>query len=171
MSVKVGVRVRPYNQREKDLNCRLCVDMMGPTTRLFDADDPEKFRDFTFDYSFWSHDEFEPDERGYFVYEYVYADPQPTSTLTSSKFLRRWGSRSYPMPGRATTAACSPMGKPELARATQWWGTGPTRASSQFPANRFSEGSATTRTRTRSTKLTCRCWRSTTRRCRTCLCR
>lgn len=39
MSVKVGVRVRPFNQREKDLNCKLCVDMMGPTTRLFDADD------------------------------------------------------------------------------------------------------------------------------------
>lgn len=56
MSVKVGVRVRPFNQREKDLNCKLCVDMIGPTTRLFDADDPEKFRDFTFDYSFWSHD-------------------------------------------------------------------------------------------------------------------
>lgn len=40
MSVKVGVRVRPFNQREKDLNCKLCVDMMGPTTRLFDADEP-----------------------------------------------------------------------------------------------------------------------------------
>lgn len=38
-------------------------------TRLFDADDPEngKHRDYTFDYSFWSHDEFEIDERGYFV--------------------------------------------------------------------------------------------------------
>ena len=65
MSVKVGVRVRPYNQREKDLQCRLCVEMMGPTTRLFDADDPEKHRDFTFDYSFWSHDGFEELENGY----------------------------------------------------------------------------------------------------------
>lgn len=60
MSVKVGVRVRPFNQREMDLNCRLCVEMMGPTTRLFEADDPEKHRDFTFDYSFWSHDRFTP---------------------------------------------------------------------------------------------------------------
>ncbi len=56
MSVKVGVRVRPFNQRESDLNCKLCVDMMGSTTRLFDAEDTEKHRDFTFDYSFWSHD-------------------------------------------------------------------------------------------------------------------
>lgn len=44
--------------------------MIGNTTRLFDADDPEKFRDFTFDYSFWSHDGFHPDENGYFVYIY-----------------------------------------------------------------------------------------------------
>jgi kinesin family protein 13 len=62
MSVKVGVRVRPFNQRESDLNCKLCVKMMGPTTRLFDAEDPEdhkKYKEFTFDYSFWSHDQFE----------------------------------------------------------------------------------------------------------------
>jgi len=43
--------------------------MMGPTTRLFNADDPEKFRDFTFDYSFWSHDQFYADENGFFVYK------------------------------------------------------------------------------------------------------
>jgi hypothetical protein len=30
--------------------------MIGATTRLFDVGDPEKYRDFTFDYSFWSHD-------------------------------------------------------------------------------------------------------------------
>ena len=62
MSVKVGVRVRPFNQREADLNCKLCVDMIESKTRLFDADDPEKFRDFTFDYSFWSHDGFHTNE-------------------------------------------------------------------------------------------------------------
>lgn len=56
MSVKVGVRVRPFNQRESDLNSRLCVEMMGPLTRLFYPDEPEKHRDFSFDYSFWSHD-------------------------------------------------------------------------------------------------------------------
>ena len=56
MSVKVGVRVRPFNQRETALNCQLCVDMFGQTTRLYEDGDKEKFRDFTFDYSFWSHD-------------------------------------------------------------------------------------------------------------------
>lgn len=37
MSVKVGVRVRPFNQREAALNCKLCVDMIGNMTRLYDA--------------------------------------------------------------------------------------------------------------------------------------
>ena len=39
MSVKVGVRVRPFNQREKDLNSQLCVDMIGPMTRLFNPEE------------------------------------------------------------------------------------------------------------------------------------
>lgn len=60
MSVKVGVRVRPFNQRESDLGCKLCVDMVGNMTKLLDPEDLDngKARDFTFDYSFWSHDEF-----------------------------------------------------------------------------------------------------------------
>ena len=56
MSVKVGVRVRPFNARESELNCKLCVEMVGNTTRLLDLEDPKKNRDFAFDYSFWSHD-------------------------------------------------------------------------------------------------------------------
>lgn len=63
----MGVRVRPFNGREMELNCKLCVDMYGNTTKLLDLEDPKKNRDFAFDYSFWSHDEFTPDERGYFV--------------------------------------------------------------------------------------------------------
>jgi hypothetical protein len=31
---------------------------------ILDLDDPKKNRDFTFDYSFWSHDDFEADENG-----------------------------------------------------------------------------------------------------------
>ncbi|CAD8078169.1 unnamed protein product [Paramecium primaurelia] len=65
MSVKVAVRVRPYNARELELNCQLCVAMNGPTTILLDIEDPKKNRDFAFDYSFWSHDSFENDENGY----------------------------------------------------------------------------------------------------------
>ena len=29
MSVKVAVRVRPFNAREKELNSELCIDMQG----------------------------------------------------------------------------------------------------------------------------------------------
>jgi hypothetical protein len=58
MSVKVGVRVRPFNTREVELGCKLCVEMAENTTRLLDLEDSKRNRDFAFDYSFWSHDEF-----------------------------------------------------------------------------------------------------------------
>jgi len=68
MSVKVAVRVRPFNQREIDLNCDVCVDMQGNTTILKNPEDPNaEPRKFTFDYSFWSHDGFETKEDGYMV--------------------------------------------------------------------------------------------------------
>ena len=41
--------------------------MNGNTTTLFDPDDPEKKREFTFDYSFWSHDGFVTRPDGYNV--------------------------------------------------------------------------------------------------------
>lgn len=34
MSVKVAVRVRPFNSREKTLNCQCVVEMKNPTTIL-----------------------------------------------------------------------------------------------------------------------------------------
>jgi hypothetical protein len=34
MSVKVAVRVRPFNQREHEMSCLLCVSMKGSTTTL-----------------------------------------------------------------------------------------------------------------------------------------
>ena len=58
MSVKVAVRVRPYNEREIKGNSKCCVVMQGPTTQLVDPE-TNKEKTFTFDYSFWSHDGFE----------------------------------------------------------------------------------------------------------------
>ncbi|CAF4866814.1 unnamed protein product [Pieris macdunnoughi] len=63
-SVKVAVRVRPFNQREKDMNAKLIVQMDGKKTRLMtvksskDQNDAnrEKYKDFTFDHSYWSYD-------------------------------------------------------------------------------------------------------------------
>lgn len=122
MSVKVGVRVRPFNQREVDLNCKLCVDMTGNMTRLFDPDDPDnsKHRDFTFDYSFWSHDGFEVDENGYFVYFSSQLVPPPQNMQIKGMSSNKSASKSLIMPGGATTAVCLPTDRQELASRTQW---------------------------------------------------
>ncbi|XP_045537990.1 kinesin-like protein Klp98A [Papilio machaon] len=63
-SVKVAVRVRPFNQREKDMNAKLIVQMDGKKTRLLTVKNSkeqndgsrEKYKDFTFDHSYWSFD-------------------------------------------------------------------------------------------------------------------
>lgn len=68
MSVKVAVRVRPFNQRERDMGAKLCVEMNGMTTVLKDPKTGNP-RDFSFDYSFWSHDQFIEREDGYLMPE------------------------------------------------------------------------------------------------------
>ena len=68
MSVKVAVRVRPFNNREIELDCKNVVSMKGNTTTLTDTE-TGKTNDFTFDYSFWSHDEFRTDENGLYIPE------------------------------------------------------------------------------------------------------
>ena len=63
MSVKVAVRVRPFNEREiKNGSPTCCVKMQGPMTELID--NYGQPRPFTFDYSFWSHDSFKVDDNG-----------------------------------------------------------------------------------------------------------
>ena len=64
MSVKVAVRVRPFNERETktgDPSC--CVRMSGEQTRLVDPITNHE-RAFTFDYSFQSHNGFKIDSDG-----------------------------------------------------------------------------------------------------------
>ena len=58
LAVKVGVRVRPFNDREKNIQSKLAVRMSddGNSTILTDLDDTQQERQFTFDHSFWSHD-------------------------------------------------------------------------------------------------------------------
>ena len=55
MSVKVAVRVRPFNEREKAGYSTCCIQMNGPTTTIIDPVSG-KDKPYTFDYSFWSHD-------------------------------------------------------------------------------------------------------------------
>ena len=64
MSIVVGVRVRPFNQREKARESVCCIDMPGNNqTKIID--DTGKDKTFTFDHSFWSHDGFRTLENGY----------------------------------------------------------------------------------------------------------
>lgn len=59
MSVKVAVRVRPFNQNEIDMGATLCVKMEDNKTILESLDkEGRENREFIFDYSFWSHDVF-----------------------------------------------------------------------------------------------------------------
>uniref|UniRef100_A0A0C9QMU2 KIF16B_0 protein n=1 Tax=Fopius arisanus TaxID=64838 RepID=A0A0C9QMU2_9HYME len=63
-SVKVAVRVRPFNKRELAMNAKLIVQMDGMKTRIFSSKSPggcrdidkETYKDFTFDHSYWSFD-------------------------------------------------------------------------------------------------------------------
>ena len=56
-SVKVAVRVRPFNQREITKNSPCCIKMNGATTIIIDPNTGME-KKFTFDYSYWSHDGF-----------------------------------------------------------------------------------------------------------------
>ena len=65
-SVKVAVRVRPFNSREIERNANLIIQMQGNTTSIQDPNKPNaEPRRFTFDYSYWSHDSFIAAEDGY----------------------------------------------------------------------------------------------------------
>ena len=64
-NVKVAVRVRPFNQREKDASSKLVVSMVGNQTIISHPKTNEE-RKFAFDYSYWSHDGFKTDSSGYF---------------------------------------------------------------------------------------------------------
>ncbi|CAH0550729.1 unnamed protein product [Brassicogethes aeneus] len=60
-SVKVAVRVRPFNQREIDMDAQLIIQMQGKTTGILNSkanarDENIRYKEFTFDYSYWSHD-------------------------------------------------------------------------------------------------------------------
>ncbi|KAF6020265.1 hypothetical protein EB796_021447 [Bugula neritina] len=64
-SVKVAVRCRPFNQREKDRGAKCIIEMNGQNTSIRNPDTPkEEPKKFAFDYSYWSHDGFTEDADG-----------------------------------------------------------------------------------------------------------
>lgn len=61
-NVKVAVRVRPFNSREKARDPELIISMDGPRTTIRDPSGQHADKTFTFDYSYWSHSGFEEKE-------------------------------------------------------------------------------------------------------------
>ena len=74
MRVKVAVRVRPFNTREKQNDSTSVIIMPGNNqTKIIDENGKEKT--YTFDHSFWSHDGYKELENGYLEpVEEKYAD-------------------------------------------------------------------------------------------------
>ena len=64
MSIQVGVRVRPFNSREKERESECIIDMPGNNQTII-KDELGREKKFTFDHIFWSHDGFRTLENGY----------------------------------------------------------------------------------------------------------
>ena len=64
MSIQVGVRVRPFNSREKERESVCVIEMPGNNQTII-KDELGREKKFTFDHSFWSHDGFKTLEDGY----------------------------------------------------------------------------------------------------------
>uniref|UniRef100_I3KJI8 Kinesin family member 1C n=1 Tax=Oreochromis niloticus TaxID=8128 RepID=I3KJI8_ORENI len=72
-SVKVAVRVRPFNSRETGRNAKCVIQMQGNTTCISNPKQPKDgAKNFTFDYSYWSHTT--PDDPGFTSQTQVYKD-------------------------------------------------------------------------------------------------
>ncbi|KAM8927081.1 kinesin-like protein KIF1B isoform 4-T4 [Pelodytes ibericus] len=55
-SVKVAVRVRPFNSRELGKDSKCIIQMQGNSTSILNPKNPkEPAKSFSFDYSYWSH--------------------------------------------------------------------------------------------------------------------
>ena len=78
MNLKVAVRVRPFNTREKENNSTCCIEMSSNQTTI--TDELSQPRTFTFDYSFWSHDHYIEQENGYLL-------PDDTGKYSDQNFV------------------------------------------------------------------------------------
>uniref|UniRef100_A0A4W5RXE3 Kinesin-like protein n=1 Tax=Hucho hucho TaxID=62062 RepID=A0A4W5RXE3_9TELE len=71
-SVKVAVRVRPFNSREIGKDSKCIIQMTGNTTTILNPKQPKENKSFNFDYSYWSHTT--PDDINYHSQKQVYKD-------------------------------------------------------------------------------------------------
>ncbi|XP_058827513.1 kinesin-like protein unc-104 isoform X3 [Topomyia yanbarensis] len=74
-SVKVAVRVRPFNSREIGRESKCIIEMSGNTTCITNPKVPlgtsDSVKRFNYDYSYWSHD---PRDADFSTQEMVYSD-------------------------------------------------------------------------------------------------
>ncbi|XP_061592376.1 kinesin-like protein KIF1B isoform X20 [Cololabis saira] len=72
-SVKVAVRVRPFNTRELSKDSKCIIQMQGNTTTILNPKQPkEPAKTFSFDYSYWSHTT--PEDTSFASQNLVYND-------------------------------------------------------------------------------------------------
>ncbi|NXO38164.1 KIF1B protein, partial [Locustella ochotensis] len=72
-SVKVAVRVRPFNSREMSRGGECIIQMSGSTTTILNPKQPKETpKSFSFDYSYWSHTT--PADINYASQKQVYRD-------------------------------------------------------------------------------------------------
>ncbi|KAM6441850.1 kinesin-like protein KIF1A isoform 19-T19 [Liasis olivaceus] len=72
-SVKVAVRVRPFNSREMSKDSKCIIQMTGNTTTIVNPKQPKETpKSFSFDYSYWSHTT--PEDINYASQKQVYLD-------------------------------------------------------------------------------------------------
>nr|XP_015216693.1 PREDICTED: kinesin-like protein KIF1A isoform X4 [Lepisosteus oculatus] len=71
-SVKVAVRVRPFNSREMARDSKCIIQMSGNTTTIVNPKQPKETKSFNFDYSYWSHTT--PEDINYASQQQVYRD-------------------------------------------------------------------------------------------------
>uniref|UniRef100_W5N8E4 Kinesin family member 1C n=1 Tax=Lepisosteus oculatus TaxID=7918 RepID=W5N8E4_LEPOC len=72
-SVKVAVRVRPFNSRETSRDAKCVIQMQGNSTCITNPKQPKDApKNFTFDYSYWSHTT--PEDPQFASQQQVYKD-------------------------------------------------------------------------------------------------
>ncbi|CAF0775063.1 unnamed protein product [Brachionus calyciflorus] len=87
-NLKVAVRVRPFNDREKNAKSKLIVQMAGNQTIITNPKTNEE-KKYAYDFSYWSHDGFKVDASGYSVPENSkYADQQKVFNDLGSGILK-----------------------------------------------------------------------------------
>ncbi|XP_034059022.1 kinesin-like protein KIF1C [Gymnodraco acuticeps] len=106
-SVKVAVRVRPFNSRETGRNAKCVIQMQGNTTCITNPKQPkDAAKNFSFDYSYWSHTTAE--EPGFACQRQVYKDIGEEMLLHAFEgynvcifaYGQTGGGKSYTMMGR-----------------------------------------------------------------------